>query len=110
MIAGRRETVVGNEEGRQGATLLHPPTDVNPVRRDPPKEGGHLDRGEGPFDKVPKPRRKPDPTEDMADPVMVNRVKGFRRVKEEEEPVVLPGDGFVEEGVNIDDVVTPVFP
>ena len=45
----------------------------------------------------------------MTDPVMVNRVERLGGVEEKKEAVILLGDRLIKEGVDVDDVVTPIF-
>ena len=64
---------------------------------------------EGPLNNVDEPRRETDPVEDMTDPVMVNRVERLGGVEEKKEAVILLGDRLIKEGVDVDDVVPPIF-
>jgi len=77
------EGVVGNnkEEGREGTALFNAPGDLDPVSEPPSEEGSHLHTGEGPINKVLQPTRKFCLGQNVVDPVMVDRVEGFGRVK-----------------------------
>ena len=107
-----KEGVISNDkkERGEGAPLLHPPKDVNPVQQVPPKKGRNLDGMERPFNKVPKPQREADPFENVPDPIMVDRVKSLGRVEKKKDATKLLSDSFEKQFVDGNDVLPTVLP
>src|SRR5687768_9153980 len=93
------------EKGGEGTALLHPSLDINPRGGVLTEERGHPNAPEGTSNKTGKPRREAYTTDDTKDPRVVDGVKGFSCVKEEEEPTDAVLDPFEEKGVNIKDVI-----
>jgi len=105
-----KKGIVGNdeEEGGERAPLLDPSKNVS-VSQLSPKKGSNLDSRERPLDKVLEPSGEANLIENMADPIVIDRVKGFGGIKEEKNPVEPFGDGCVEKAVDSNNVIPTVF-
>jgi len=79
----REEGVKGEdeEERRKRAALLNPTHDVNPSGSGFAEKGGHLNPSQNGFNKKKEPRGETNALKDKKNPIVVNRVEGFGRVK-----------------------------
>lgn len=102
--------VVGDdeEERGKGTSLLDTASDVDPRGRGSPKKGGHSDVAKGARDKAAKPGRVAGFGENMLDPIVVDGVKGFRGVQQQQKTVLPPSEGLVKEGVDIHSMLAAV--
>ena len=107
-----KQGVVGDdeEERGEGAPLLDPPQNVDPVSQLPPEEGSHLDRRERTPHKVLEPSGEVDFVKDVADPLMVDGVEGFGSVEQKEDPIVLLANSRVKKTIDRFYVVTTTRP
>ena len=108
---GEEQRVVGKDEDERGerAPLLDSSLDVNPIQEGAAKTRRDFDVIQGSFDEGDKPTGEPHAREDLKGPLVVNRVKGLRGVKEEAETLFVELDSIEEKLVNIADVVHAIL-
>ena len=102
-----KKRVIGkNEEERgEGTTLLDTPLNVYRDRGGAPETGRDADVGESAYNEPSKPARKLELHEDHVKPPMVDRVEGLSGVKQEKEAVLICFNTFIEEPINILDMI-----
>jgi len=100
--------VVGDEKqkGGEGAPLLHSPPDIDADIGLGAEEGRDFDILNRSLEEVPEPEGETGFDKEVSDPIVIDGIKGFSRVKKENKPVPPLDNRFVKEGVQLDYVVS----
>ena len=93
--------------GERGTTLLDTPLNVynDRDRGGAPETGRDADVCESAYNKPTKPGWKLELHKDHVKPLMVDRVEGLSGVKQEKEAVLICFNTFIEEPINILDMI-----
>ena len=89
--------------------MLYPPLNVNPIQEGVAKARSDSDVKKRSFDEGDKPGGEAHASEDLKGPLVVDRVKGLRRVEKEAKVLLIQLDTFEEELVYIADVIHTIL-